>query len=83
MPNKLSAIVYATMALSYSVMGILIMIYPESAFSERFLPNYKWSYYLGILLVVYGVYRVWRAYTKYKDDEDEDEGYQYYDDKKK
>ena len=78
MPNKLSAIVYAMMALSYSVMGILLMIYPESVFSERFLPNYRWSYYLGILLVVYGVYRAWRAFNKFKDDEDEDD-YEYYD----
>lgn len=83
MPNKLSAIVYATMALSYSVMGILLMLYPESVFSERFLPNYRWSYYLGTLLVVYGVYRAWRAYERFKDDEeDDDEGYEYYDGKK-
>ena len=81
MPNKLSAIVYAMMALSYSVMGVLIMLYPESAFSERFLPNYRWSYYLGILLVVYGVYRAWRAFKKFKDDDD-DEEYEYYDGKK-
>jgi hypothetical protein len=83
MPNKLSAIVYALMALSYSVMGILIMLYPESAFSERFLPNYRWSYYLGILLVVYGVYRAWRAYKKFEDDNDnDDEEYEYYDGRK-
>ena len=83
MPNKLSAIVYAMMALSYSVMGVLIMLYPESAFSERFLPNYMWSYYLGVLLVIYGIYRAWRAYIKYKDDDDDDdEGYEYYDGKK-
>ena len=77
MPNKLSAIVYALMALSYSVMGILLIIFPESAFSERFLINYRWSYYLGILLVIYGVYRAWRAYSKFRDDDDDD--YEYYD----
>ena len=82
MPNRLSAIVYALMALSYSVMGILIIIYPESAFSERFLPNYRWSYYLGVLLVIYGVYRAWRAYKKFEDDNDDDEEYQYYDGRK-
>jgi formate hydrogenlyase subunit 3/multisubunit Na+/H+ antiporter MnhD subunit len=78
MPNKISAIVSALMALSYSLMGILLFIYPDSAFTERFLPDYKWAYYLGTLLIVYGIYRAWRMYQKFKDDDD-DEEYEYYD----
>jgi len=81
MPNRISAIVSALMALSYSAMGILIIIFPESAFSERFLPNYKWSYYLGLLLLVYGIYRAWRVYKKFNDDDD-GEQYEYYDGRK-
>jgi formate hydrogenlyase subunit 3/multisubunit Na+/H+ antiporter MnhD subunit len=77
MPNKISAIVAALMALSYSVMGILLFIYPDSAFTERFLPNYRWAYYLGALLIIYGCYRAWRVYKKFKDDDDDD--YEYYD----
>ncbi|MDZ7899887.1 MAG: hypothetical protein U5N85_17920 [Arcicella sp.] len=78
MPNKISAIVSALMALSYSFMGILLFIYPDSAFTERFLPDYKWAYYLGTLLIIYGIYRAWRMYQKFKD-EDEDDDYEYYD----
>ena len=51
MQNKAFAIVNAMMALSYSVIGILLIIYPESNFAQMMLPSYKWAYALGTLLV--------------------------------
>ena len=75
------AIVNAVMALSYSLIGIILIIYPESNFAQMMLPSYKWAYALGALLVIYGLYRAWRVYEKFRDDNDDDE-YSYYDDKK-
>lgn len=81
MQNKAFAIVNAMMALSYSVIGMLLIIYPESNFAQMMLPSYKWAYALGLLLVVYGLYRAWRIYEKFRNDDDDDK-YEYYDGKK-
>ena len=81
MQNKAFAIVNAMMALSYSVIGMLLIIYPESNFAQMMLPSYKWAYALGVLLVVYGLYRAWRIYEKFRKNDDDDE-YEYYDWKK-
>ncbi len=81
MQNKVFAIVNAVMALSYSLIGILLIIYPESNFAQMMLPSHKWAYALGALLVIYGLYRAWRVYEKFRDDDDDE--YSYYDDDKK
>lgn len=70
------------MALSYSGIGVLLILNPESAFSQMMLPSSYYAYALGILLVVYGFFRAWRVYSNLKDDDD-DEEYSYYDDEKK
>lgn len=80
MQNKAFAIVNAMMALSYSLIGILLIIYPESNFAQMMLPSSKWAYALGALLVVYGLYRAWRVYEKFRDDDDDE--FSYYDEKK-
>ena len=80
MQNKAFAIVNAVMALSYSMIGILLIIYPESNFAQMMLPSSKWAYALGALLVVYGLYRAWRVYEKFRDDDDDE--FSYYDEKK-
>jgi hypothetical protein len=79
MPKKIFALINALMALSYSVIGIFLIVNPESAFAQMMLPSYKWAYALGAVLVIYGIFRAWRAYSKIKDDDDDDEQYQYYD----
>ncbi len=81
MQNKAFAIVNAVMALSYSFIGILLIIYPESKFAQMMLPSYMWAYALGALLIIYGLYRAWRVYEKFKEDDDDDE-YEYYDGKR-
>ena len=42
------------------------------------LPSYKWAYALGSLLIIYGFYRAWRIYEKFRDEDDGDD-YEYYD----
>ncbi len=69
------------MALSYSGIGILLIFNPESAFSQMMLPSSYYAYALGLLLVIYGLFRAWRVYSNLKDDDDEE--YSYYDDEKK
>lgn len=81
MQNKAFAIVNAVMALSYSFIGILLIIYPASNFAQMMLPSNNWAYALGILLVVYGLYRAWRVYEKFREDDDGDD-YEYYDGRK-
>jgi sulfite exporter TauE/SafE len=82
MQNKAFAIVNAVMALSYSFIGILLIIYPESNFAQMMLPSNKWAYALGALLIIYGLYRAWRVYEKFRNDDDDDgEEYSYYDGK--
>lgn len=71
------------MALSYSGIGVLLIINPESAFSQMMLPSSYYAYALGFILVVYGLFRAWRVYSNLKDDDDDDEEYAYYDDEKK
>ena len=71
------AIANAVMSLSYSLIGGLLIIYPDSVFAQMMLPSEKWAYALGIVLVVYGIFRAWRVYSRYKDDDDDD--YEYYD----
>jgi hypothetical protein len=84
MQNKSFAIVNALMALSYSIIGILLIIYPDSYFVQNFLPSKSYLYGLAVLLIVYGLYRAWRVYDKFKDEEEDDDGeeYSYYDGKK-
>ncbi|PWK27423.1 hypothetical protein LV89_01736 [Arcicella aurantiaca] len=80
MPNRIFAIVNALMALSYSIIGVMLVLYPESAFAQMMLPSYKWAYALGAVLIVYGLFRAWRVYQKNRDeDEEDDEEYSYYD----
>ncbi|MES2520404.1 MAG: hypothetical protein V4585_19960 [Bacteroidota bacterium] len=83
MPNKAFAIVNAIMALSYSIIGVMLILYPESNFAQMMLPSKTWVYALGAVLVIYGIFRAWRVYKKFEDDEDDDgEEYSYYDGKK-
>jgi hypothetical protein len=83
MQNKSFAIVNALMALSYSIIGILLIVYPDSYFVQNFLPSKAYLYGLAVLLIVYGLFRAWRVYDKFKDDEEDDgEEYSYYDGKK-
>ncbi|MCU0468650.1 MAG: hypothetical protein MUF58_08615 [Arcicella sp.] len=83
MPNKAFAIVNALMALSYSIIGIMLVIYPESNFAQMMLPSKNWAYALGAVLIVYGLFRAWRVYQKIEDENDDDgEEYSYYDGRK-
>jgi uncharacterized membrane protein HdeD (DUF308 family) len=82
MQNKPFAIVNALMALSYSIIGILLILNPESNFAQMMLPSKTYVYGLGALLIIYGLFRVWRAYQKNKDDDDDGEEYSYYDGKR-
>ncbi|MEA5458363.1 hypothetical protein VB796_04905 [Arcicella sp. LKC2W] len=82
MPNRIFAIVNALMALSYSIIGVMLVLYPQSAFAQMMLPSSKWAYALGAVLIVYGLFRAWRVYEKFKDDDDDDEEYSYYDGRK-
>ncbi len=82
MPNRIFVLINVLMALSYSGIGVLLILYPESAFSQMMLPSSYYAYALGIVLVLYGLFRAWRVYTKLKE-EDDDEEYSYYDDEKK
>ncbi len=81
MQNKAFAIVNAVMALSYSLIGVLLIIYPESNFAVMMLPSKMYVYGLAALLIIYGLYRAWRVYQKFRDDDDDDE-YEYYDGRK-
>ncbi len=81
MKNKPFAIVNAFMALSYSILGIFLILNPDSYFAQNFLKSKAYVYGLGALLIVYGLYRAWRAYQKNKGDDD-DEEYEYYDGRK-
>jgi hypothetical protein len=81
MQNKAFAIVNAVMALSYSLIGILLIIYPESNFAVMMLPSKIYVYGLAALLIIYGLYRAWRVYEKFREDDDDDE-YEYYDGRK-
>jgi hypothetical protein len=80
MQNKSFAIVSALMALSYSIIGILLILNPESNFAQMMLPSKGYVYGLGALLIAYGIFRAWRVFQKNKDDDDEE--YEYYDGKK-
>jgi hypothetical protein len=82
MQNKPFAIVNALMALSYSIIGILLILNPESNFAQMMLPSKTYVYGLGALLIIYGLFRAWRAYQKNKDDDDDGEEYSYYDGKR-
>ncbi len=79
--NKIFILINVLMALSYSGIGILLIFNPESAFSQMMLPSSYYAYALGLLLVIYGLFRAWRVYSNLKDDDDEE--YSYYDDEKK
>lgn len=82
MQNKAFAIVNAVMALSYSLIGILLIIYPESNFAQMMLPSKTYVYGLAALLIIYGLYRAWRVYEKFREDNDDDDEYEYYDGRK-
>ncbi|WP_044173082.1 hypothetical protein [Flectobacillus major] len=79
-------IISALMSLAYVGIGIFLVIFPKSAFAQVFFPSDWWSYAWGAVLIIYGIYRGWRAYEKYKedssDDEDDTTQYRYYDGKK-
>jgi protein-S-isoprenylcysteine O-methyltransferase Ste14 len=79
MPNKIFAIVNALMALSYSIIGVFLILFPDSYFAQNFLPSKTYVYGLAVLLIVYGLFRAWRVYQKFKDDDDDE--YSYYDEK--
>jgi len=74
-------IVNAMMALSYSILGVFLILFPDSYFAQNFLPSKSYVYSLAVLLIIYGFYRAWRVFKKFKDDDDDDE-YEYYDGKK-
>ena len=57
------------MAFAYAVVGVLLIVFPESNFSKMILPSAKWSYALGLMLIIYGFFRAWRTYQKFKEDE--------------
>ncbi len=79
----LFAIVNAVMALSYSILGIFLVLFPDSYFAQNFLPPSKgYVYGLAVLLIVYGMYRAWRVFKKFKSDDDDEDEYEYYDGKK-
>jgi hypothetical protein len=84
--NKLLSLVLAVanalMSLSYSLIGVFLALFPDSYFAQSFLPTNKmYVYGLATLLIVYGLFRAWRVYKKFKDDDD-DEEYEYYDGRK-
>jgi hypothetical protein len=74
------AIVNALMALSYSILGVFLALFPDSYFAQNFLPSKVYVYGLATLLIVYGLFRAWRVYKKFKDDDDDE--YEYYDGRK-
>ena len=80
MQNKSFAIVNALMSLSYSVIGIILILNPDSNFAQMMLPSKGYVYGLGVLLIAYGIFRAWRVYKKNKSDDDDD--YEYYDGRK-
>ncbi|MEA5260905.1 hypothetical protein VB264_24115 [Arcicella aquatica] len=83
MPSRIFLLVNVLMALSYSVIGLLLILNPQSTFAQMMLPSSWYAYALGALLVIYGIFRAWRVYTKLKDEDDDDnEEYSYYDEKK-
>lgn len=81
MPNRIFVLVNVLMALSYSAIGMLLILYPESAFSQMMLPSSIYAYALGGLLLIYGIFRAWRVYVNLKDDGDDDE-FSHYEEKK-
>ncbi|MET3127705.1 type IV secretory pathway VirB6-like protein [Arcicella rosea] len=82
MPSRIFVLVNVLMALSYSVIGALLILYPESAFSQMMLPSPLYAYALGALLLLYGIFRAWRVYIKMNEDNDEGEDkYSHYEDK--
>jgi len=83
MSGRIFVLVNVLMALSYAVIGLLLVLNPESAFAQMMLPSSLYVYALGALLIIYGIFRAWRVYTKLKDEDDDDnEEYSYYDEKK-
>ncbi|MDR6564856.1 MULTISPECIES: hypothetical protein [unclassified Arcicella] len=83
MPSRIFLLVNVLMALSYAVIGLLLILNPQSTFAQMMLPSSWYAYALGALLVIYGIFRAWRVYTKLKDEDDDDkEEYSYYDEKK-
>jgi hypothetical protein len=83
MPHRIFLLVNILMALSYSVIGMLLILFPESTFSQMMLPSSLYAYALGTLLLIYGFFRAWRVYSKLKDEETEDDEYSHYDEEKK
>lgn len=78
-------IIAGLMAIAYVGIGIFLIVVPDSAFAQVFFPSVKWSYAWGAILIIYGLYRGWRALEKYKEDNEEGEEenqYRYYDGKK-
>ncbi len=49
-------------AIMYLIIGIFILAVPSLV---NFLDR-QWQLLLGILLIIYGVVRIWRAYMDYK-----------------
>lgn len=49
----------------YVVLGIVMMIY------KFFEPIY--SYALGAVLILYGIFRIWRAISKFRNTEEDEE----------
>ncbi|MFY7828555.1 MAG: hypothetical protein ACOVQ4_15615 [Flectobacillus sp.] len=82
---SLSVIIIAgLMSIAYVGIGVFLIVVPDSAFAQVFFPNVKWSYAWGAILIIYGLYRGWRAIEKYKEDNEEEEEesqYRYYDGK--
>lgn len=78
-------IIAGLMSVAYIGIGIFLIIVPDSVFAQVFFPSIKWSYAWGAILIIYGLYRGYRAIEKYKEDteeEKEEDEYRYYDNKK-
>lgn len=72
--QKVLIVVSVVTSMAYTAMGVYLIAVPDSGFAIQFLPSDNWAYAFGAVLIVYGLYRAWRAYEKVKDgmgDEDD------------
>ncbi|MDH4460615.1 MAG: hypothetical protein QE277_04280 [Flectobacillus sp.] len=70
--QKVLIIVSVITSMAYTAMGVYLIAVPDSGFAIQFLPSDNWAYVFGAVLIVYGLYRAWRAYEKVKESMDEE-----------
>ena len=76
---RISLLVSFVGTIAGSIIGVFLILFPDSYFAQNFLPSKTYVYGLAVLLIVYGLFRAWRVYQKFKDDDDDE--YSYYDEK--